>query len=258
MKKMKRRWCLKAARTISNTAELYANCTREFKKECSENSHKKKKECVCELLMDLLHRTKGKKKCLVDRITRWVVKRKERPNRKFIRHLADLLVPRYSMIMKRLQKGRRGKNKGGTKKVVPTPHPRRHHRGQRGQGNGGRRRRKRKKTVIKLNIILSRYRNQLILPRVSTTVVDTSSAPRSSSSSSSRSSGSSQSWSSSSSSASSSSSQSKSISERRQPKPNIQVSIDSALKSLSRKTTSRQPRHKIRGFRKSRLKARPG
>lgn len=152
LRKLRWRWCWNIER-IAKKRDYYNKKCRDRpgnKKQCSGDVGKRgSRRCVCDILikmLDNLRRTK--RKCLREKLSKWVENQKGTSNSQAIREASKLLVPKYGGIANRMRmlKARRTKKK--------------------------QRRKKRRRWLVKLNYVLTKYPHELMLPRNNTSFVE--------------------------------------------------------------------------------------
>lgn len=192
--KLKQRWCWNLDRMIQRRPDYMNKC--EKREGTCESSHEEegepKKRCVCDILKSMLVKPRrARRKCLVEKLSRWVAKQNVTPNPNAVLEASRLLVRNYPAIARRMRilRARKKKQEQQNKGLVGKSFPR----GKSGasmdqtsttstqllktvtssshdQSSKRRRRRRRRRRIIKLNSILRNYGRELFLASTSADV----------------------------------------------------------------------------------------
>lgn len=192
--KLKQRWCWNLDRMIQKRQDYMKKC--EKREGTCGSSHEEegepKKRCVCDILKSMLVKPRrARRKCLVEKLSRWVAKQNVTPNPNAVLEASRLLVRNYPAIARRMRilRARKKKQEQQNKGLVGKSFPR----GKSGasmdqtsttstqllktatssshdQLSKRRRRRRRRRRIIKLNSILRNYGRELFLASTSADV----------------------------------------------------------------------------------------
>lgn len=187
-RKLRYRWCWNIDRMVSYRYKYLQQCRNREDGDCDkENPDRDSKDCVCDILSRMLLKPKrAKRKCLIEKLTKWVENQNKTSNSKAIVEASKILMRSYSGIARRMrllkskqnnhelqQREKQGQmnskihnvsSEGATQTHHPSstqnPHPERSH--PRRHEKKRRKNRRRRRPVVKLNSILERFRHELI------------------------------------------------------------------------------------------------
>lgn len=122
-RKLRYRWCWNLDRMIAHRRIYLQQCKEREGYKCDINkTNKDREECVCDILMRMLMKPKrAKRKCLVEKITKWVKHQNSTPNSMAVIEASRLLLPSYSGIARRmlLLKSKQSKHQEKESNVQP-------------------------------------------------------------------------------------------------------------------------------------------
>ncbi|CAG5135138.1 unnamed protein product, partial [Candidula unifasciata] len=121
--KLKWRWCWNLDRMIQKRHAYMERCRKRERTRTCDNSHEDeegtKKRCVCDILRSMLLKPKrARRKCLVEKLSKWVENQNATAHSSAVLEASRLLVRNYPAIARRMRLLKARKNK-----------KRQHHRG---------------------------------------------------------------------------------------------------------------------------------